>query len=154
MPSVTLLRHATSVFNEDADAGNVTDCPLSVAGIAEARALEGDYDVVVCSPLQRTRQTYAMSQITTEFFVVSPLVREHITHECDRMAGETSYEQEESLLKRVNEARIYLLTLSKRFDRVLVVTHGDFAWYLQSYIVKGERFGKWLNNAKSIDYDL
>ena len=62
MPEIHLLRHGQSEFN----AGNldVFDAALTDLGKRQASQVEGHFDLVLCPPLARAKQTLQNSQIT------------------------------------------------------------------------------------------
>jgi broad specificity phosphatase PhoE len=55
------LRHCQSVFN--ATGLQVPDIELSEAGKQHASTITGQFDIVICSPLKRARQTLELSRI-------------------------------------------------------------------------------------------
>ncbi len=61
MPHVTVLRHGESEYN----VGNrdLKDCGITDKGRQQAAGLTGHYDLVVCSPLRRARETLEHSQV-------------------------------------------------------------------------------------------
>ncbi len=73
MPQVTLLRHAESMANVANTMGkepiNMYDAPLSDEGKQQASRVTGHYDVVLCSPMRRTRETLQNSSITYDKLV-------------------------------------------------------------------------------------
>ena len=58
---ISFLRHCQSIFN--ATGLMAPDIGLSEAGKQHASTITGKFDVVICSPLQRARQTLELSQI-------------------------------------------------------------------------------------------
>lgn len=148
--TVTFLRHAISVFNED-DAADLIDCPLSERGIEQANQLNlCDFDLILCSPLLRARQT-----CTRYKYLSTALVRECVTNRCDLLVGETfRVEPEADVWLRIAELRMKLLELSEQYENILIVTHADFIWYYTSNLVdEGDhsvRCGKWVDNCAMI----
>lgn len=52
--SVYFLRHVQSQANIG---NNSVDSPLSDLGIQQSKQLTGYYDLIICSPLRRTKET-------------------------------------------------------------------------------------------------
>jgi hypothetical protein len=50
------------VFNAHKKSGR--DCPLTVNGVQQASSIDGQYDVIICSPLLRAKQTLFHSNIS------------------------------------------------------------------------------------------
>lgn len=143
---IYLLRHAESFYN--ATKIDEINTSLSDKGIKQARELEGEYDLIYCSPLLRCRQTLQHSKITANDIQILELIREHKTNKCDFMEGEEyKIESELELLQRVCKVKKILEGVKDK--KVLLVGHADFFWYLTSKIIDGERFGTWLDNAIS-----
>ena len=61
---ITFIRHAQSLHNATGDI--IVNCGLSNAGVEQAKKIDISFDCVVLSPLRRTLQTYALSQIKTK----------------------------------------------------------------------------------------
>jgi broad specificity phosphatase PhoE len=125
---VTFLRHARSIFNELNTSEK--DCELSEFGKAQAADLSGNFDVVICSFMTRTRQTLALSKIQYKELYSSELCREFKTTICDYTKAEDEIpETRESLAARAAEFCKYL---KETFEgrNVLVVSHGDFIFHL------------------------
>lgn len=123
---VTFLRHAESIFNVFLH--SEMDCDLSKKGIDQARALEGDYDVIILSCLRRTHQTLLYSRLTAKRILMTHLCREQQKDICDYMCGEddSHRETEEELALRIDSFKDYLRREVKPGERVLVISHGDF----------------------------
>lgn len=121
-------------------------------GVVSAQELTGHYDLVLVSPLKRTLATLHESQITYDKVLTSSLCREHKTDLCDFMADEkVLYETEPEILQRIAEFKQYLTTVKAAYQKILVVTHADFIWYLTSKVVQGERFGTWAENGELVE---
>lgn len=122
---VTFLRHAVSIFNEKLISEK--DCELSEAGKQQAMSLTGNYDVVVCSIMTRTKQTLAFSKIKYNDLYYSHTCREFRKDICDFLPHEnhTILETNESLIERVEKCKTFL---KENFDgrNVLVISHADF----------------------------
>jgi broad specificity phosphatase PhoE len=50
---------------------------LSELGIFQAREITGEYDLIICSPLQSAIDTYKYSRIKTRRFIIDENVREY-----------------------------------------------------------------------------
>jgi broad specificity phosphatase PhoE len=121
---ITWLRHCESEFNHDPTSLAI-DCPLTYEGLRHAATLSGHYELVVVSPLLRTRQTLEASRITYDRLEVSALVREHRVDPCDFMEDELQVvESEDELMDR---GTLFLNDLRTRQEEtVLVVSHCEF----------------------------
>ncbi|MHB1952854.1 MAG: phosphoglycerate mutase family protein [Sulfobacillus sp.] len=128
-PGLILIRHAQSTFNASdpaIDGEWFVDCPLTAYGREQAGALNDSCDLILLSPLRRTRETYENSAISAKEVIVSPLVREVRIDCCDFLEGEERVpETEEELSARIDEAHRLLMFLS-RHRKIVVVTHRDF----------------------------
>ena len=89
---VYLIRHAQSEANAAIDLDNPTfyyDAKITTLGKEQAlktrhQISEIDFDLIVCSPLTRTLETFSLlfpKPISNTIFL--PLVREHLDHSCD-----------------------------------------------------------------------
>ena len=135
---VHFLRHCLSEFNHT-KIDNI-DCELVEEGKTHARSLVGNYDLVICSPLRRCKQTLEYSQIQYKKLITLEVIREHKINCCDFLEGEeVIYEDEESLLERIKEFKRVIEQLGEEHKNILVVTHSDFVFYLTSKLVDGER---------------
>lgn len=142
---VTFLRHARSIFNELNTSEK--DCELSEFGKKQAADLSGNFDVVICSFMTRTRQTLALSKIKYNELYSSELCREFKTTICDYTHAEEEIpETPESLVERAN---LFCKELKAKFEgrRVLVVSHGDFIFHLN-------RETKYPENAEFQELDI
>src|SRR6056297_4210217 len=70
-------RHGESEFNIGIHG---IDSPLTVKGIGQAKLLKGEFDLIICSPLKRCRQTLEFSNFTYQHLEISYLFRERV---CD-----------------------------------------------------------------------
>ncbi len=155
MSKVFLLRHGESTFN----AGNdVTDAPLTCRGEHQAAALSGHYDLVVCSPLTRARQTLEHSNITYDKLIICHEAREHWTvNKCSYIPGEAMVrESEEELIARCNKLRNKLFEYSNSYKKILVVGHGITFYYLTSLDENGEisKYGQHFDNCELVEFDM
>ena len=89
---IYLIRHAQSEANAASDLDNGTfyyDARLTPLGKEQALNAQNklkniDFDLMLCSPLTRTLQTFSLifpSPIKNT--IILPLVREHLDHSCD-----------------------------------------------------------------------
>ncbi|PAA47564.1 hypothetical protein BOX15_Mlig020676g4, partial [Macrostomum lignano] len=93
--AVYFCRHAESRHNAFGD--NSVDVDLSERGESQARALTGEFDLVLCSPMRRARRTLDLSGIRYQRLEIVPQMREWIFDLSDQMAGEPA-ELRESLV--------------------------------------------------------
>jgi len=150
--SVYLLRHAESLYNSDHK--HDFDCGLTIQGIGQASAIKGLYDLVVVSPLRRALETLTHSDIRGPVETWYE-VREIVCSRCDLIEGESFVvESEESILDRVEKFKQKLRQVLESHNKVLVVTHADFIWYLTSSVSQGERYGTWANNGEIVRLDI
>jgi broad specificity phosphatase PhoE len=123
---VCFVRHAESIFN--AQGKSEKDCDLTEKGKQQAAHLQGEYDVVICSIMNRTRQTLALSQIKAGQVIYTDLCREKRTDICDFLPheDETQVETMGELLQRIQRFIYFLKSQVSPYQSVLVVSHGDF----------------------------
>ena len=61
MPKIVFIRHAESEYKRDGIWAGRVDCSLTEKGIETAKelakTLDNNFDVIYCSPLERTKQT-------------------------------------------------------------------------------------------------
>lgn len=145
---VTFLRHCRSIFNERNNSEK--DCDLSEFGKEQAAALTGEYDVIICSVMKRTRETLARSQLKASEIHFTELCREHKQQICDFLEKE-NIEQKESEEDLVRRIRAFKVWLKKRWGtsgkRILVVTHADFVYFLNGYT-------RYLDNAERMEIEI
>lgn len=122
---VTFLRHAISIFNELKTSEK--DCELSQAGKRQAADLSGNYDLVICSIMTRTKQTLTFSKIRYNELIYSPQCREFMSDICDYLPleNETQKESKESLKNRAHSFK-HMLKEKYSNKNILVVSHADF----------------------------
>lgn len=151
---ITLLRDEESVFNAD-PRNDTRDCGLTQRGKRNCARIRSPivYDLVICSPLKRARETLRYSNLRYRHVGYNPLFREQRTNLCDLMAGEeVVFESEEQIVERIERAKqqlwIYTCNEAARAKNILIVGHGDFFFYLTATYRLGEYFGKWLGNGE------
>jgi broad specificity phosphatase PhoE len=122
---VTFLRHAESIFN--ANLISEKDCSLTPKGVGQASALEGEFDVVICSIMKRTCETLEKSRIKYGKVIFTDLCREKRSDICDYLSYEEEVkETDEELQKRIERFIYFLKSQVSAYQSVLVVSHGDF----------------------------
>lgn len=122
---VTFLRHAESIFN--ANLISEKDCELTQKGVEQACALEGQYDVVICSIMKRTCQTLENSHIKYGKLIFTDLCREKRSDICDYLSYEDEVQETwEELEARIERFVYFLKSQASPYQSVLVVSHGDF----------------------------
>lgn len=123
---VHFLRHAESIFN--ANLTSEKDCELTEKGKAQASELEGEYDIVFCSIMKRTRMTLALSKLKYNQIIYTDLCREKRSDICDFLGyeEETETESEEELTERIKRFTYFLRSQVSPSQSILVVSHGDF----------------------------
>ncbi|UJR15988.1 hypothetical protein I4U23_002907 [Adineta vaga] len=162
---VYLLRHAESEFNVDPVNKDFIDCSITNNGQQQAASLDltqHSFDLILCSPLRRCRQTVEYSSLLKSTsppkFEICNLLREHIKEKSDLLEGEQTdvfqEETDESVEKRIHELNEYLSMLKLNnpsiYRKALLVSHSDFIWKLTSYEFENEKFGQWLKNCEMI----
>jgi broad specificity phosphatase PhoE len=161
---VILLRHCESEFNKHeakkyGEPFTTKDCSVSTKprrvsseGICQARTIECDVkpDLILCSPLRRCVETFTHSNVDGPV-IFTTLCREHKVDVCDFFEHEDpqDIESEPVLLQRVERFKGYLQRLGESFETILVISHGDFIWYLTSRVMGGQRYGQWLANGET-----
>lgn len=146
---ITFLRHCRSIFNELLYSDK--DCDLSVRGVEQAKQLEGDYDVAICSVMRRARRTLELSKIRAGLVEHTMLCREWRNDICDFLQHENEVndrESKEELAQRVDAFCSWVKSKYKESGkRILVVTHADFVFCLTGG-------AKYLENGEFFEYEL
>ena len=123
--SLWIARHGESTSNSGED--DCVDAPLSRRGIVQAQDLIGSFDLIVCSPLLRTRQTLEHSHLQHGRLFNEPLCRERIIALRDCLHDEEFRpETDQDFFARVERFKIRLGAWRDVFDRVLVIGHAYF----------------------------
>lgn len=103
------------------------DPTLNKVGIAEAGLLDGYYDIVLISPLQRARDTLAYSGITYDKLMVIPEAREVMHNVQDLMISDTYPDNYTESYNETDERVTALFnTITNNYDpslRMLLVSH-------------------------------
>lgn len=123
---IHVLRHAESVFNKYLRSEK--NCDLTEEGRLQAKALEGYWDIVICSPLKRTRQTLGLSQIKYGELIETYLCREKRADICDFLEDEdeTKKESDGELEERIQRFITFVKSKVSIHNSILIVAHGDF----------------------------
>ena len=146
---VIFLRHAQTNFN--IGKSNCKDESVNEYGKVTCRKLTGHYSTIISSSMKRCLETLEYSQISYDKLIISDLCREHKTDLCDFKQDEPYViESESELLERVVKFRDYV----KLIKPDLIISHADFIWHISSYNIKGERFGKWVENAEFVEFEV
>ena len=85
MSEIFILRHGQSEFN----AGNLDayDAALTELGRKQASEVTGHFDIVLCSPLTRAKQTLQFSKITYDKLEIISDARERKKDKSDFIFG-------------------------------------------------------------------
>jgi broad specificity phosphatase PhoE len=146
---ITFLRHCRSIFNELLYSDK--DCDLSVRGVEQAKQLEGDYDVVICSVMRRARRTLELSKIRTGLVEHTMLCREWRNDICDFLDDEDQEKERESKQELAQRVDAFCSWVKSKYQqsgkRILVVTHADFVFCLTGG-------AKYLENGEFFEYEL
>ncbi len=127
--NVTFLRHCESLFNID-ESSEERDVKLSDRGEFQAKTLVGEYDLIICSPLKRTRQTLNLSHLKSQHIIYTNLCREIRIDMCDFMLDEPlKLETDEDVKKRITQFKKFLY-IHKNINRCLIISHHDFIYEL------------------------
>jgi broad specificity phosphatase PhoE len=123
---VTFLRHAQSVFNRDLTSEK--NCELTPEGIEQAKKVTGTFDVIICSLLQRAKQTLEHSQLSCKKLYFTDLCREVRVDICDFFENEDENEKEteEEVQNRITAFKQFLWERVTADMKVLVICHRDF----------------------------
>lgn len=121
--TIWLIRHGESVAN--AGDKNIIDPPLTALGREQASNLKLRGDLIICSPMRRTLETYHYSSIIGDEFIIVPDFRERICGLGDMMLLQ-KYEIEtiEDYNNRICYIANYLIKMSKLYDTIIVICHG------------------------------
>jgi broad specificity phosphatase PhoE len=123
---LTLVRHSQTYYNME----ETTDrnSGLTERGIVVSGTIKGNYDLVICSPMKRTRQTLDFSKVTFKKVIYTNVCREEVLGN-DIITDNT----------QIDKFKRYLQLAFRQYDRIMVITHGSFLlkltdkWFLNSY---------------------
>ena len=129
---ITFIRHAESNGNLGNPAPNSS---LSNNGIEQAKKLQGEYDLAICSTLRRARQTLDESQIVYNNVVFTDLCRESLdSNPNSHYNGEIPCsESDEQVVKRVNLFIDFLREKERDHSRIVVISHCLFLRRMTGY---------------------
>lgn len=160
-----VIRHGQTDGNVKRVIDGIKDIPLNVTGKQQAidarKSIENiDFDIVICSPLIRTRQT--MELVTENKFHV--IFEERIIErDCGELMGrsfddidmdkywdyydDTIYENVESIKSFFTRIYSYIDYLKKEYKdkKILLVTHGGVSKAVECYFNGIPSHGKLLN---------
>lgn len=143
MSKVRLIRHAESTFNRHGSKDN--DVPITDRGKDQAKSLEGEYDIVVCSTLKRAIQTLHNSNLKYKKVIFTPICREVMdTNPTNYYPGEDiTHESSEDVKKRMTEFREFLKSLDPDNNKIAVITHSVFLNRLTSFWFQNAHWMNW-----------
>lgn len=122
---IKFLRHAESIFN--ANLTSEKDCELTEKGKQQASQIDDHYDIIVCSIMKRACQTLDYSKLKYGRLIFTDLCREKRADICDYLPHEEEIkETEEELQTRIIKFKYFLKSQVSPYNRVLVISHGDF----------------------------
>lgn len=125
---ITFIRHAQSRFNCGEDKG--PDVALSKLGMQQAGQIFGNYDLVICSNMLRTKQTLLNSRITADNVMYTDLCREKKNCVSDlklkEVPGFKQPETDEEFRSRAIKFRDMIYCLIKTYPNIVVISHGLF----------------------------
>ena len=146
-PCITIKNHGCEIYfvrhgQSLANIGNCTvDSPLSEVGLEQVQKNSGHFNLVLCSPLRRTKETLHHSNITYDSLIIEHKIREMIQDKTSALLLE-KYKPEtlEHFWERANkftqELEHHCVTLSTNCTddsnpKILIVGHGFFfnGWY-------------------------
>ena len=155
MSTLYLLRHAESTFNASNQTFDEVNAGLSAVGEQQARALVGNFNIILISPMHRCQQTLELSKIEATEVIIDEEAREMKTDRCDFLEGEPHrFETEEDIMARVQRLRERLWGLVKAGKKVLLLSHYWVIWYLTSKVIDDERFGMRMENGTIEEYEI
>lgn len=125
---IRLIRHGESFANIGQ---HRYDAPLTNQGMEQAKSLIGSYDFAVISPMRRTLETCWYSKINYKDSEINGLCREIITKDSDCLLYENLVlETEIQFAERMGMFENYLYELSKKYNNIVVFTHGHVIKFL------------------------
>jgi len=143
---VKFIRHAQSEFNVGI---NKKDPNLTDFGKMQALILEGEYDLVIVSPLKRTKQTLECSRIKYKHLVEMNDCREYSDGAiCNSREDEDFSESHDEFIRRVNRFKSDLRNIIEKegYQSVAVISHACFMCVACN--VNG------VNNCQTIEIDI
>jgi len=132
---VMLFRHAQSTWNAYGDISR--DSSITESGREMAKLLKGNYDLVICSPLKRARQTLDATNIVYGNIMFSELCREikdgNPVNLYNGESTENDPETEEQIVQRIEDFKNYVKSLLPTYPNIAVITHFCFLERLTGY---------------------
>ena len=150
---IYLVRHGQSMANIKIDDGGY-DSPLTLVGREQVKKVILDVDLIICSPMRRTLETFYYSKITGKDVVVDHDFRERQCEQADLLLikympdGSISLfeglgeESEELFRERIIRVSEKLYEYSLTYKNIAVICHG---------CVIRELTGEKLDNAEIIE---
>jgi len=134
---VHLLRHAQSIANMSYTTQK--NVPLSEKGFRQASSLSGHFDIVLCSPMLRARQTLEHSKITYDKLVIVHEAKEVINDPSDCLDDEPMH-QESDKSSRARASIVYNALKQYKGQTVLLVSHYELLALLTGMYASAEYF--------------
>jgi len=156
MPKVHFLRHAESTHNASKGEVEQVDADLSPLGEEQAREVKGEYDLVLCSPLRRTKRTVELSQLKYNEIKYLTDLREVRFTSAELMEGENYAlpETTENASERVRRLKEQLKKELSSGRNILVATHSAIVRFITSANLDGGDDGIRVKNAEIIEFDI
>lgn len=140
--TVWMLRHAQSTHNASKGLIDVYDADITPLGEQQASKVSGHFDLVLVSPMRRTRRTLECSRITYTHRVHVEEAREWIGTRSDLLEGESEALCQEPLAQwhaRIISLREMLRSMATSGKRVLLVAH----YYTIQYLTSDVELDEW-----------
>ena len=120
--TIRLIRHGQSYAN----IGEAQcDACLTSTGREQAKRLTGKYDLIIVSPMRRTKETFFYSDVRGGKVITSELCREMKQGISDLLLFEDEiFDDEHTFDNRMGKLIIHLHDLSKQYKNIAVFTHG------------------------------
>ncbi len=144
MPELYLLRHGECHFSPE---GDIFDPGLTLKGQEQAEALSSHYELVICSPLTRARQTLEHSNITYDKLIICPEAREVRNNDKRNYLPEENQhiELEQDFIKRCLKLKRKVLEYTEVYKTVLVISHCMTLFYLTALDETGDIHANGIN---------
>jgi phosphohistidine phosphatase SixA len=144
---ITFIRHG-HCYNQNNY--NIINPSLTERGIKEANKLNGYYDLVIISPMNRTMETFNNSKIDCQKNILNVIFREHITNPSDLINNETEFESSEEFDIRLIQIKDYLNILKQNptVKNICIISHSVLIFNLlkilgiqnHTYLSYGEKY--------------
>lgn len=130
---ITLIRHAESISSDKS-----RNVPISEDGKKQAKLLTGQYDLVICSTLKRSRQTLDESSIQYKNIIFTDLCRELSDGNTSNYYNNEDefIETEEQIEERKNKFNNLLKEMLQKHKSIAVISHYFFLHKLCGYYFK------------------